>query len=357
MLWYCAYGALVSPHMRDADLDLLRSFLTNALLLVCTCRITYFVTAGRKLWRERLLWLTYVMGFLATVSVFLGFFVAGWQESVSTSGYRQAGVFVNPNTASFQVLFFIATGFALAASRARVHWVTATLLIAAPAILATSSRTGIIGFLSIPLGLAVIAFPGRNTNRAIITILVSALIVGGGLAYGYRKAANVDQAKRIRETIALVSLAVNGKLDRENTSARTIIFSRAIEMIRYAPITGNGFGRMSRMPGLGVGPHNMFLLFLGEVGVLGTIPIVIAAYCYLKLGHHTDVRWQKVMVLGYFACEFLSSMTSHNVFTDRPATCMLGVSLGILHSSETDIRSVLERRRRAGRTVPTEQSE
>jgi len=65
------------------------------------------------------------------------------------------------------------------------------------------------------------------------------------------------------------TLFLQGNIDDEITTNRTSLAEHSLNLIKKDQYMGRGLNTFHRMEGKGIGPHNQFLLILGEVGFLG----------------------------------------------------------------------------------------
>lgn len=146
----------------------------------------------------------------------------------------------------------------------------------------------------------------RTKIISIFGALIVLVSIYAGVAYNKL---NRFQAKRIDEIGALI----RGEINEETTTGRSDLASYALNRIQTDGFLGRGLGTFNSMEGRGLGPHNQFLLIIGEIGILGGIIFfiyfLINAFSVIK----SDENGLRFMGLSILAVLFITSMVSHTI--------------------------------------------
>jgi O-antigen ligase len=134
----------------------------------------------------------------------------------------------------------------------------------------TGSRAGLVGFL---VGMAVFFFPRHGSKKQVIVFLLAAVAVGGVIYLAFRDPIAMERWTR----------TVEG-----GDTGRMTIYSTALNMFAERPLMGWGgrqaFEELAVRTGHASGrlnSHNLVLYVLIEVGLIGSIPFLLAIWLCL----------------------------------------------------------------------------
>lgn len=107
---------------------------------------------------------------------------------------------------------------------------------------------------------------------------------------------------------------LKGEINEETTTGRTTILSHSFQEIENNNYLGGGLGSFHNLPKIGgSGTHNEFVLFLGELGIIGFVLYLayfVMAYFQAILLKDPSMKF---LVLGLINTLFLVSLVSHSV--------------------------------------------
>ena len=93
-----------------------------------------------------------------------------------------------------------------------------------------------------------------------------------------------------------------------------------------SPVLGQGFGSFRRLPGIGIGPHNTFLLVLGEGGLIPFFALMAFCGVFLHQAWICKAPGVRVASLSCFTVFIGYCMTNHGVAYNQ----FIGTSMGIM---------------------------
>jgi hypothetical protein len=114
--------------------------------------------------------------------------------------------------------------------------------------------------------------------------------------------ADREYSKGQEQRIDQFSRLLRGEVNEETTTKRSLISSTATQLIVQDYFMGKGIGSFHKIAKIGYGTHDMYLLILGEIGIIGLLVFIIY---YLK------IAWSsfKIKVSGYsFLCVSISAV-------------------------------------------------
>jgi O-antigen ligase len=131
-------------------------------------------------------------------------------------------------------------------------------------------------------------------------------------------------ANQIDRLVTFTDL-LKGNLNDQTTTNRTSIASYALDQIKDDYYMGRGLDSFHRMSGIGLGPHNQFLLILGETGILGLMFFLAFVTKLFFSIFKTENRDFKILKLGIFIVILIASMVSHTILYVKTYIIMIVV--------------------------------
>ena len=122
---------------------------------------------------------------------------------------------------------------------------------------------------------------------------------------------------------------LSGRIDDETTTQRSAIAFRVLDKVKDEYYMGTGLDSYHRIEGFGLGTHNQYLIFLGEIGILGLILFLL----YL-IGLGLDLYKIKglnirFLGLGIFCVLVITSSVAHTILFTKTYVVMFSL-LGVL---------------------------
>jgi O-antigen ligase len=135
-----------------------------------------------------------------------------------------------------------------------------------------------------------------------------------------------DQQHRLGSIVAIFK----GDIDSRVTGGRYELAMAGVTEWLKSPILGNGLTSQRALPGTNLGPHNTFVLVLGESGIVPGAMLMLFFVLFGWQAWRCPVRPVRTLVLGFWIIFFLHTLTSHGSFVEKNHALMLGVSFGLL---------------------------
>ncbi len=329
-------------HNRTSLITLFRSYFSSILIILAY----YFGVTVYLKEKSNDFIIKYIFPFFlfTTVFVVIGPFIGLhkiFEYGHAFEGERSTGFFKNPNEAgAFANLSLVVFLSGLVAFKRKL-WILPLIGLSIYGALSSFSKAAF--FLSVFLIFiflfkAVISFRSNDlkTNAFIFTFLT---IIFFSIQYTIFNFEHIvsnltgGQQKRVIATYELLQ----GKITKENTSDRTMLYNYGWELIKGKPVFGNGFGSFHRFNGekLQLGVHNSFLMIWGEAGLF-TILLFILYFVHLGFQGFTypDVA-VGFFILGFVIVYLLNICgTSHNALDDRSSNALLGMIIALLTKSK-----------------------
>ena len=272
-------------------------------------------------------------GVITILSPFLGFYTQGFLlKDGSTSGSiaRPAGFYMNPNSAGY-------------------HGVATLLLVISLLFRAKTSRILVFIMIVVSLLSTFITFSKGAILMTFITLLAyftigtvyfkrlqssskrSLVIVGGMIVVSFVQLVLylISEFNRLTafEQSRLVQIMdlLNGKINTETTTNRSDLAGVGLKWISEAPILGWGFGSFHYFANGDAGVHNMFLMLMGESGVIPTLLYIVfylfGIYKSLKI-KNTEYRY---ISLTFFLFTLFFANGNHNLFDNYEVGFLFGL--------------------------------
>ena len=136
---------------------------------------------------------------------------------------------------------------------------------------------------------------------------------------------NTEQLKRFE----LFGEFLTGRIDEQTTTNRSEIAFLVLDKVKDEYYMGTGLDSYHRIEGFGLGTHNQYLLFLGEIGIFGLILFLL----YL-IGLGLDLYKIKglnirFLGLGIFCVLVITSSVAHTILFTKTYVVMFSL-LGVL---------------------------
>ncbi|MCR9155253.1 MAG: hypothetical protein NXI09_14180 [Bacteroidetes bacterium] len=254
---------------------------------------------------------------------------------------RAVGLYSNANRAGYvstigQSLALLLL-FSGAVKRPNFYfWLYVLCLLAA---LSTFSKGTILLSMLLILRLLYLGLVNRDLNiygvrRYIRRFAVMFGLILLGLAFGLlnlQSRLSDLQSQRISQ----VQLLLQGQIDRETTTHRSELAVIALEEMRETFFLGAGLGKFKKMD-IGNGTHNVYLLILGEAGV---IALILYLLFYVKWAKNSFAGRQfsslrfasgNIMILFFF-----SGFVAHTLLANKPYILSLALILAALRIDRT----------------------
>ena len=133
------------------------------------------------------------------------------------------------------------------------------------------------------------------------------------------------QFKRIELFVEFLS----GKVDEQTTTQRSNIALFALDKARGESYMGTGLDSYHRIEGFGLGTHNQYLIFLGEIGIFGlTLFLLYLIRLALNL-YKIKLLNIRFLSLGVFAVLVITSSVSHTILFTKTYIVMFSL-LGVI---------------------------
>ncbi len=191
---------------------------------------------------------------------FPGLFVPSDSEFYNAG--RGAGFFVNANKAGFAAVFVLV--FSAFAARSRI--MIATLTLCTAWVLFTLSRSAILAFLVV---LAILISTGKLRLRdLLLPAALGVALTATGVVY--LLAIQPEGIGNIEERIEWATAPT--QIRDQAGEERKVVASNALRALTDSPLVGNGFGTPLKL--FGRPPHNLYLGFAADYGVLGLVALI-----------------------------------------------------------------------------------
>jgi O-antigen ligase len=169
----------------------------------------------------------------------------------------------------------------------------------------------------------------KYVQRFILVIVLLAIVSGFGFLNIGSKLTGL-QSKRLNQ----VQLLIQGQVDAETTTHRSDLALIALEEMKDTFILGAGLGKFKRME-IGLGTHNIYLLILGESGILGLL---------LYLSFMGRWAFKSLLVRRFSAIKFASGniliillasgFAAHGLLANKQYIVAISLMIGVLRIQE-----------------------
>ena len=309
-------GATYSIGPTDAILQALNKY-SKFLFLLMT--LTLLVDAQ---WRERC-WRAFAIAMIFTLaSTYAGLWVhVPWAAAATPSGWGADHTVFKDYIAQGLLM---ATFAALSLTKAfeekrpllRVSWAALSVLASLSILFLSSGRTG---YLAIIVALSVYAFSICPKRMRLVVALAAALALSTLLSLSTSTNQRLTQVYTEAKS-QLSGPAALQQLDGANsTGARLIMWSFSIDQIKERPLLGSGTGSYRAVsnqvcgdspecPANNVHPHNQFLLFGVELGVIGILSYLFYLYSAAQASRRLQSP-KRALLLSFLSIMVVASLT------------------------------------------------
>lgn len=353
LIWLLVMGGIMwlfYSHMHNPNLDHYRIFRKQAPAIILLYAVYKYIiyAADRGKIINVLYFVTFCM-LVVTLFVPLGaltdVFGTGFRRLMYGGG-RSAGLFGSPNMAGIHVNFTLAFVLFFTINSKRFFWL---FLVCVPLVLyagfLTFSKAAIITQI-----LILTLFFFYNFSRVFKLesyvqkrFLFSVFIIIGGFIYfspeikSYVENLEYQQLERLEQALGLLQ----GEVNEENTTDRSLLWGKALSLIAANPITGYGTGCFHKLPGLSLnlGSHNTYLMVWGEGGIIAILALLISIISAM----YRSIFWIKrpsysflAIVIGLVV--FIQMYgAAHNGLNNSEITCMVAVLFALIESQKGNI--------------------
>lgn len=346
MYMYIAFGSYLwdssQVHSGTSLTSLFRSYISSILII-----LAYYIGATVYLKERDLNFIIkYIFPFFLFTSVFvaIGPFI-GLQSSFNYgndfSGERSTGFFANPNEAgAFANLSLVVFLAALIVFKRKL-WILPLIGIAIYGAITSFSKAAFLlslFLIFIFLFKTVISFRsnGLKTNVFIFTFLTLIFFSVQYAIFNFEGIVSNLTGGQEKRVIATYEL-LQGKITKETTSDRDVLFKYGWRLIKRKPLIGNGLGSFHRFKGgkMQLGVHNTFLMIFGEAGIF---ILLLFIFYFIYMGFQGLIYPNAG--LGFFIMGFVTVYlinicgTSHNALDDRTSNAILGMIIALLTKSK-----------------------
>jgi O-antigen ligase len=223
---------------------------------------------------------------------------------------RSAGLYMNPNQCGAALVFGLILAMGAVPPRYRLLFVLAGGL----GVVLTFSRAAFLGYmLCVVTALlnGTLRLRDSLSLRIAVPLVALAILAYTGVKLSSSSGDNATVRKGIYERIMDIGASTTNMDD--SAQARVAAAERSLALFADRPLTGHGTGRAREYPLDYEGPHNMYLFYMVDHGVLGSLILPAFAIC-CALG----ARAEAGRIAGPFVVFLLFwGLFSHNVIEER----------------------------------------
>lgn len=340
-LAYVALGSVVdlqSPFLALETLGEEALKHVASVLLIVTYSAFGYLLVRSGIGGTRLMRMILIICCVSSLSALIGIVYPEWGMITQQTGLllegRYGGFFGNPNEVGLQAAFTVAIAALVASRTRRVTYFTLGAICAGLGAFLSFSKKGILLFLVVSLVLGILMQRLRLGIRKTVVLMLAGAVVTLfiGLVRGVSGGSEIssaftrEQSKRLED---LNQLLFQGRIDDKTTTGRIELAIEALDLWKEAPLLGNGLTSLDRMPVSGLGPHNTYLLVLGETGLVGFAFFLVAfgriTFVVLRL----PIGPVKVFGIGVLIVLLGGFLGSHTMLTLRNHNALMGLMCGM----------------------------
>jgi hypothetical protein len=214
---------------------------------------------------------------------------------------RAAGLYVNANSSGLA----ITAGLAVSTAALPRRWRAPLLLVGAVGVAFTFSRSSVVAF-----GVLLLALTWLRVVRIGPLAATAVLAVGTLLCFSEDLRRQLELAGVLNEnTLSRLQLS-------RDDSGRIDVARRTWALFTDAPLFGNGIGATADWD-VGIQPHNQYLFFAAEHGILGLLVLPTAALA-LVMGGRAAVPYAAVLLLA--------GLFNHALLFERPILVLMALA-------------------------------
>lgn len=348
-LLFMGLGAAVafqSPFVTvEAIANRVFSYGASVLVILTYCAFGFLlVRSGAR--GVTLMKVIFVICCISSLSVLLGVLYPPWVEITKSrlaAAGRYSGFFGNPNELGLQGALTIAVGTLVTIRTGKIVWFSLAVICAGIGAFYSFSKTAILLSMVVSVAMAfLIQKRGINLKNAFAIIVSAGLVltlIGFVRGVASRSESRIDlTSEQIRRLEHVNAVLFEGRIDDETTSKRTVAFQEAVDIWKKSPVVGNGLTTLDRMPYIGGGPHNVFLMVLGEGGLICLILLLAAMLRFTMLALRLGSASVQAFVIGGLLVLTGAFMVSHNVLDDRNHNALMGLMYGMAAGAPVAVR-------------------
>lgn len=330
-------------HMYHKNADYYKVFRKTAPALILAYAVYKYMiyAADRGKLNSALYFITFTL-LLVTLMiplVALTNIVPGSFRTLVYGGGRSAGLFASPNLAGIHANFTLAfvLFFTLTSKRFYLLFLSLIPLTYYAGILTFSKATIIAGGLMIVLFFIynlgiILKMPSARRRRFSTTLVVVIMVIIAFLPkiQEYSSQLQYAQLKRIEQIGSLLQ----GNFDSESTTARSVLWGEAIELISAQPFLGYGLSCFHNLPENLLGSHNTYLMIWGEGGILPFIAMLI----FIGSVTYRSFFWIRDPAFRFLALSLILVIVvqmygaAHNGFSNSEVVTMTAIVFALVES-------------------------
>ena len=245
--------------------------------------------------------------------------------------FRLTGTHVNPNYAGFAGCMTAVLALAFLCNVRRHLLGYLGLTAGSFAIFASFSKTAVISLALISIFF--LLFNGRG-SRVSVLLCLGAVTLSGVIALQFLilkgTPLHLGQLKRTAHVVQLMS---GGGIDDEVLTQRRTLWKLGQRLALESPIVGNGLSQLRHMhggrmahDGAWLGVHNLYLLLLGEAGVVPFSLYLLHLFSLLRLNWTAPKTLVRDVVVGWTMTVALVSGTMDHVWAVELHACLIGLT-------------------------------
>lgn len=298
--------------------------------------------AGRERSVVRHLWLVTM---LSVLGVYLSLLSPALAELTRARAARGSGFFGNPNEAAAACAVACGLSYVAVLAGVRPALAVVAAALSTVACILTFSRGGILtllalaaaGLLRLAQGASVRTRRGARWGLVALGFTLWFLLGGfESIEWEYRQ-----QRQRMEAIEDILSFE---QLDEDTVGNRFFLAQEGLSLWRDAPFLGHGPGALRPMPVVGLGPHNTYVLVLGEGGAVGLALFLtwlgIVAASAITEPHPLPASFVLICLLALST----RALASHTVLDDPVQNVLAGVAIGAVLARQ-GVRRPASRRR------------
>lgn len=327
-------------------------YLATFLVVYSVALGTYkFILLGKG---EKLLRGFAFLAILSSSTILLSFFWGGFHDiayryasrgtlNVISSG-RFVGFFGNPNEAGnvCNVAFAISIAlYFLDVYKHKIFWIAGMLVSFSASILTFSRAAILLNFAIVVLQLFFVAEKISFRKRIFMIGSIGSLALVIFLFYLNVKeilpSLNLLPSQEIR-VLSMLNIVETGNANAgegDFGDNRTFLLQEAFDIFVSTAMLGKGFGWLQNMPNSGLGPHNTFMLILGEGGIFSGVLLLGFIFTYLYDVMKSTSSIVKIICFSFFTVWVLIMSFAHNGLEYRFVNCLVGLSIGLISGTRS----------------------
>lgn len=244
------------------------------------------------------------------------------RESFSMVFARAAGFYLDPNVSAITLVLGLIVTEPLI--KKKIYKITYVFIVGG-AIAITLSLSGIFAYVVYVF----LHFIYGKIKLKIILLVISSMIILG-ITFNYIiKNKIIKVGPGITNRILTITNPFGSENEVVKNNSRTILFKNAIKMITQDPVLGSGLGqhqfvrteqRKEARSGTHAGPHNQWLAFMIDFGIVAGIILLALLFFVLKPKRNSIYKKE---VYNFLIVLFIYSLFSHTIIKNHSLMFML----------------------------------